>query len=183
MTMDKFLTAHYLVDAQAPGSAFTGVLDSDDGPSKRIGYLAQHSLFDHIQPLDRDLATPDYALCGKTDELIRMGWMGPAGTVSPLHTDPYHNVYAQIVGAKYVRLYAPQQGANLYPFEMFLKNTSRVSSDITSPMSDNSKYPLFKTAQYQETLLLAGDLLFIPNGWWHFIKSVKRSISVSFWFD
>lgn len=34
-------------------------------------------------------------------------WMGPAFTVSPLHTDRHHNIYIQIVGYKYFRFYPP----------------------------------------------------------------------------
>lgn len=42
-------------------------------------------------------------------------WLGPEGTVSPAHTDPHHNILAQVVGRKYVRLFAPEQGSCLYP--------------------------------------------------------------------
>lgn len=37
--------------------------------------------------------------------------------VTPLHHDPHHNLLAQVVGTKYVRLYAPALSDDLYPYE------------------------------------------------------------------
>ena len=47
--------------------------------------------------------------------------------VTPLHTDPYHNLLSQVVGRKYVRLYHPQATPQLYPFDSgFTTNCSQV---------------------------------------------------------
>jgi hypothetical protein len=43
-------------------------------------------------------------------------WFGPPGTVTPLHTDPHHNLLCQVVGSKYIRLYTPGDTPAMYPF-------------------------------------------------------------------
>ncbi len=53
--------------------------------------------------------------------------------VTPLHTDPYHNLLTQVIGRKHVRLYSPQVTPRLYPFESgFTTNCSQVSSFFLS---------------------------------------------------
>ncbi|KAI9847607.1 MAG: hypothetical protein M1837_002181 [Sclerophora amabilis] len=116
-----------------------------EGITKQVGYLAQHDLFAQIPSLKNDVLIPDYCYTTGTpnpppsvspslsidgfrkddddDEESAPGdegpylnaWFGPAGTVSPLHTDPYRNVFCQVVGRKYVRLYAPDETSKLYP--------------------------------------------------------------------
>eukprot|EP00920_Eleutheroschizon_duboscqi_P040492 GHVT01096923.1.p1 GENE.GHVT01096923.1~~GHVT01096923.1.p1 ORF type:complete len:459 (+),score=13.06 GHVT01096923.1:899-2275(+) len=148
-----------------------------------IAYVAQHELLEQIPRFNRDVPTPDYALCGSTDTLIRMFWLGPAGTISPLHTDNYENVFAQVVGYKYVRVYHPQYTPNMYPFkEGLMTNTSGVTPDILS-IVDKEKFPDFHEAPYFEAILEPGDLLYIPYNWWHTFKSLSTSISISLWFD
>ncbi|CAJ0832115.1 10082_t:CDS:10, partial [Entrophospora sp. SA101] len=108
-------------------------------------------------------------------DVIINAWFGPKGTISPMHTDPYHNLLAQVVGKKYIRLYSPEETTNLYPFEQdgFLGNTSQV--DVEVP--DLERFSRFASAKYQECILEPGELLYIPPGWWHYVKSLTISFS------
>ncbi|CAG8502438.1 451_t:CDS:2 [Ambispora gerdemannii] len=150
--------------------------------NNNISYLAQHNLFDQIPRLKEDILVPDYCFVDTEplDNVIINAWFGPKGTISPMHTDPYHNLLAQVVGEKYIRLYAPEETPNVYPFENddLLKNTSQV--DVENP--DMQQFPKFSSAQYVECMLRPGDLLYIPPGCWHYVRSLSVSFSVSFWF-
>ena len=145
-----------------------------------VGYCAQHNLLTQIPALRDDILIPDYCYCTENDdqEVIMNTWLGPKGTVSPLHTDPHHNMFAQVVGTKYVCLYGPEESGNLYPHGGILGNTSQV--DLIHP--DFKQFPRFANAQFTECLVYPGDLLFIPKGWYHHVQSLSASFSFSFWF-
>ncbi|KAI9005876.1 hypothetical protein BC832DRAFT_531174 [Gaertneriomyces semiglobifer] len=173
MRFDEFLTAYVLTDLATE-------------PDERIGYLAQHDLFAQIPRLRQDIIVPDYCYvkdCESPDapaDVITNAWFGPKGTVSPLHHDPYDNLFAQVVGRKHFRLYHPDETSKLYPHMegTMLSNTSEV--DVEHP--DLLKYPLFASAQCVECIVEPGDLLYIPRGWWHHVRSLSISFSVSFWY-
>lgn len=171
--------------------------DEDEEEGWRdIGYLAQHDLFAQIPELRQDIYIPDFCFSdpdpdpgrgeGKEEsdeEVLVNAWLGPRGTVSPLHTDPYHNVLCQVVGRKYVRLYAPDMGPKLYPRGVEgggvdMSNTSEV--DVEEEGLEE-RFPLFQDARYVETVLGEGECLYIPVGWWHYVRSLSVSFSVSFW--
>ncbi|XP_075686477.1 bifunctional peptidase and arginyl-hydroxylase JMJD5 [Rhinoderma darwinii] len=152
-----------------------------DQPARR-GYLAQHQLFDQIRELKEDIGIPDYCCLGEGDEddITINAWFGPAGTVSPLHQDPQQNFLAQVVGRKYLRLYSVCETERLYPFDSsLLHNTSQV--DVENP--DTDKFPDFAQAVYQECILCPGQILFIPVKWWHYVKALDISFSVSYWWS
>jgi len=140
-------------------------------------YLAQHQLFDQIPRLRRDVGTPDYCCLGDAMPTLN-AWLGPAGTKSPLHFDRYHNLLCQAVGSKYVRLYAPSQSDALYPRSS--EDVHAVSSRIVD-VDSASEFPLFSDAPYVDVVLRAGEMLYIPPKWWHYIESQEPSFSVSFW--
>ena len=146
-----------------------------------VGYLAQHQLFDQIPELQKDISVPTY--CSLTsdeadeEDVDINAWFGPQGTVSPLHHDPKHNLLAQVVGTKYIKLYSQDQTEYLYPHEGLLSNTSQVDVENV----DLQKFPKFEKARSLECILGPGDLLYIPPKCWHYVRSLEISFSVSFW--
>ena len=137
--------------------------------------------------------TSDSANGEDTHEVQANIWFGPAWTISPLHHDPYHNILCQVVGKKYIRLYSPHESSKLQPRSneisvdgrsIDMSNTSLV--DITvmelSPDEDwDATYPGISDVPYVECVLEAGQALYIPIGWWHYVRSSSVGISVSFW--
>jgi len=167
------------------------VLSSDDATEgqnpREVGYLAQHQLFNQIPRLREDIVVPDYCALSSCDdvdddesEVDINAWFGPSGTVSPLHRDEKRNLLAQVVGAKYIRLYHPQMTYGLYPHTShLLSTTSQV--DVENP--DLSQHPLFEGVTFSDCVLREGDVLYIPPMYWHYIRSLSTSFSVSFWWS
>jgi len=148
--------------------------------ARPIGYLAQHNLFDQIPELMDDILIPDFCHLGDSQDPVDVNaWFGPKGTVSPLHYDPKQNFLAQVVGNKLVKLFSPQDSDKLYPYggESLMTNTSQVDVEAV----DEGSFPDFMDAVCWEGRLNPGDTLFIPKKWWHFVKSLSVSFSVSFW--
>jgi len=207
-------------------------------------YLAQHSLLVQFPQMERDMIRPDllyscppapsWMLEYKApvdeesgDEVIVNAWIGPAGTTSPAHTDPYHNLFVQVIGHKQFWLAPPdadEHGA-MYHFSAWdntssanagseaeepdatrhsaaafahMDNTSQldvfeavsaVTGDKeatgTASSSGHDPFPLFTEHVEPKALssvLGPGDMLYIPPKWWHAVKSLSKSISMSHFF-
>lgn len=143
-------------------------------------YLAQHPLFDQIPNLREDILIPDYCAASGGELQSINAWLGPIGTVTPLHHDPHHNLLSQVIGRKYVRLYSPHVSSGMYPFgESMLSNSSQV--DLDNP--DYEKFPLAKNLPFLDCVLEEGEMLYIPPKWWHYVRSLTSSFSVSFWWS
>jgi ribosomal protein L16 Arg81 hydroxylase len=100
-------------------------------------------------------------------------WFGPAGTVTPLHHDGNNILLAQVKGRKLVKLVSPF-------FLDYLYNTRACFSEVYLDHIDYAKFPLMKQVEILTITLEAGELLFIPIGWWHWVKALEASISLSF---
>ena len=107
------------------------------------------------------MQTPEYCALGDGHVHAVNAWIGPAGTVTPLHTDPHHNLFVQVVGCKYFQLFGPSETDKMYPHESGMTtNSSRV--DAEAP--DDESFPLFKTATGLQLFVQPGQALYIPPG-------------------
>ena len=209
-----FLTTYIdptLSSSSSPSSSTTST-------SKQKGYLAQHDLFAQIPSLRNDVLLPDYLWTDpplhpdpkqnkpKVASPQLNAWFGPAGTITPLHTDSMHNLLCQAVGRKYVRLYSPSCTEAMVPMGIEggvdMGNTSRIDvgvmegwddvgeDDVSEDDEDGQGGGLteeqtgrFKEAEYWDCVLEPGETLYIPIGWWHYVRSLTVSFSVSFWWN
>jgi lysine-specific demethylase 8 len=65
-----------------------------------------------------------------------------------------------------------------------MSNTSQidVAAMELSPAEDwDEVYPGISEVPYVECILEAGEALYMPVGWWHYVRSCSVGISVSFW--
>ncbi len=105
-----------------------------------------------------------------------MMWIGPAGTVTSLHHDLTNNFIAQIVGRKRVKLAPAADVGKLY-------NARHVFSeipDLEDPGIDLARYPRLSELRLYDVLLEPGEILFVPLGWWHQVKSLDFSVTITF---
>lgn len=194
------------------GMAASGGSGGDKASTRkdpRLPYLAQHDLLAQVPGLRAAVSpSPDYCALPAGGSVGGGGgdehddgddrpppppttnvWLGPAGTVSPPHTDPHANLLVQVVGVKYVRLYHPAAGpAGLEGGGQggVMANTSRVDLASLTPAPPGAAPPGAPPAAslpFQDTLLHPGDALFIPRGWWHYVQALSPSASVSHWWD
>jgi ribosomal protein L16 Arg81 hydroxylase len=112
-------------------------------------------------------------LCGPDWDATQVFfWLGPAGSVTPLHHDLTNNALVQLFGRKLVRLVSPFQLANVY-------NNRHCYSEVDPTNVDPQKHPDFGGVDVQTIKLMPGEILFIPVGWWHHVTALDVSASLS----
>lgn len=193
-----------------------------------VAYLAQHQLFTQLPQLRNDILIPDHCYTAppphptdssqdqpELESPLLNAWLGPPGTITPLHTDPYHNLLAQVVGRKYVRLYSPLAGGGADGGGSIMRargreggvemgNTSAwdvgvlegwdadagdgSGGDGEADGEDGEKATAARARRFREVpfvdcILEPGDTLYVPIGWWHYVRGLSVSFSVSLWWN
>ena len=156
-------------------------------------YLAQYDLLNQIQELNDDVISPfshqdtnkfNIGKIGKGDLYSTNMWISGANTTSNTHRDPLNNIFCQVVGRKYFRIFSPENEEDMYPnHSVFNSNTSRVEKvDCSQKEFDSAGFPNFYNVKYKEYILQSGDMLFLPKYQWHYATSETISVSVNYWF-
>lgn len=118
-------------------------------------YMAQYDLLAAVPRLQSDLDDLDYAdLINPEASVQRNLWIGASGSFTPMHADPYHNLFCQIVGSKRIRLSSAEQ--------------PRAGGPAAGAIAF-------------DCMLEPGQMLFIPKGWWHEVTGYSFNVSLSHW--
>ena len=106
-------------------------------------------------------------------------WIGPKGTLTPLHRDDTDNLFAQVWGQKTFTL-APHHREALGTWSTAPQG-GLDGCDFNPDAPDYQRFPGAQDVTFLRVTLEAGDLLFLPEGWFHQVESVSTSLSVNFW--
>ncbi|MCK1452850.1 cupin-like domain-containing protein [Bradyrhizobium sp. 35] len=99
-------------------------------------------------------------------------FMGPIGTVTPLHFDTLlsHNLFFQIYGAKKFIIIPPKHAE-------FCGRRGWRWFDIDPEQPDYLRFPQYRQATPLVITVNAGDILYMPPGTLHHVRSLSASIS------
>ncbi|UZJ57121.1 hypothetical protein CBS101457_006441 [Exobasidium rhododendri] len=188
MPFEVFLDA--FIDGKIPWK-------SREGQDRVVGYLAQQNLFENSEELTRQCPPLPHTVAGSRgaqEQWRRNVWIGGSGSFTPIHCDPYENVFVQVVGSKRAHLFPPSVAKylRLFPASTSQSNTSSIPvEDVLlagsrSLSSKDGEYADVEEALFhpesRHVSLEAGDALYIPRGWFHCLRSTSISASVNAWF-
>lgn len=106
---------------------------------------------------------------------VRM-WMSRGNTTSSQHFDTHDNLMLQIDGTKDLYLSHPNESAAMYMDHHDKYGLSPINVDRI----DLQRFPKVAEAKVSHVRLNPGDALYIPDSFWHVIKSTNRNIALSF---
>ncbi|XP_047339761.1 jmjC domain-containing protein C [Impatiens glandulifera] len=149
-------------------------------------YLAQVPIMNsekdersYLEMLKEDIQMPAF-VDGKEMAAINL-WMNNSKSRSSTHYDPHQNLLCVVTGCKQVTLWPPSASPFLYPMPLYSEASNHSCVALGTP--DLSTQPRAKLLmEYsQRCILHAGDVLFIPEGWFHQVDSDDLTIAVNFW--
>jgi hypothetical protein len=167
------------VDARS-GAPLSEAPGPTPSPPYLLGWYAfqRHpELFDDIRPSPGFLDDWVEALSPTLREVFEFTagaeywslYLGPAGTLSPLHQDYWHthSCLSQLQGRKRAILFSPEDSTRVY------------GGAIDAEQPDETRFPLLAEATAFVGEIGPGDMLFMPAGWWHCVRAVEPSMTVS----
>lgn len=108
-------------------------------------------------------------------------WLGSAGANTPCHQDTYgFNLVGELIGRKAWTLFPPDRSNFLYPTRIPFEESS-IFSLVNPEEIDVARFPKTKLLKPYYVVLNPGDVLFVPNRWWHHVRCLDTSLSINTW--
>ncbi|APR82168.1 Hypothetical protein A7982_07517 [Minicystis rosea] len=126
-----------------------------------------------MRPLLDDIRAPAGIIDPVLDPAMMTMLLGPAGTVTPLHHDNMNVLLCQVFGRKRFKLVPSFELHHVYA-------RHGTFSHVNAEAPDPERHRAFLDASVVDVVLEPGDMIFIPVGWWHWVRALDISASVSF---
>lgn len=184
---DKFVDYNYVTEDyyHTKKMAFSSYIEMIERKQKKDAleyYLGEIDFEENFPELVKDINYPQYF---QRKPLLSF-WFGfsqeISASVSHLHFDVVHNLFAQIRGRKKFLLYDPVNYLSFYP-PLGEKSTHTNHSKVNPLQPNRQLFPNFPWQEGKEVILNPGDLLYLPPFWWHYVTAIDENISLSFWYD
>lgn len=108
-------------------------------------------------------------------------WLGSEGSNTPCHQDTYgYNIVAQLIGKKSWTLFSEWDSGCLYPTRIPFEESS-IFSLVNFKEVDFVKFPKLKSTRPYYIVLEPGDVLLVPNHWWHYVSCLTTALSINTW--
>lgn len=108
-------------------------------------------------------------------------WLGSAGANTPCHQDTNGcNLVGELIGRKAWTLFPPDRSSFLYPTRIPFEELS-IFSLVNLEKIDVARFPKTKLLKPYYVVLNPGDVLFVPNRWWHYVRCLDTSLSINTW--
>ncbi len=134
------------------------------------------NIFKHAPQLLKDVIIPKDLMGGFIENMPAM-FFGGSNSVTFLHydIDLPHIFHTHFCGKKHVILFENKWKRRLY----CIPNATYALEDYDVLQPDFKKFPALEGVVGQEVYLEHGDTLFMPSGYWHWMKYVTGSFSLS----
>ena len=160
-----------------PPQAAPGRADSPFYPFGWFAFRQHPELYDDIAPAPYFVLDLVSALNPTLREVFEWTskrqytavFIGPEGSLSALHQDFWHThaYLAQIRGRKRAILFSPEDSDFLY------------GGQVDPEQPNFERFPLFDCATAYECVIEPGDTLLMPAKWWHHVRGLEKSITMS----
>ncbi len=103
---------------------------------------------------------------------------------SPVFANVRNSFAQELSGEVQVQLYATPAGTQTFGWhfdfeDVFVAQTVGVARDVTRTSQLDFSVIRNETSTTYSSRLIAGDWLYIPRRWWHLVRSIEDSLSIS----
>lgn len=152
---------------------YVAKIEAAGTPTNDFYMVAQHrNVAKRLRALLDDVVLPPDLVRREGLENGAQFWLGPAGTVTPLHHDTSSILFCQVVGRKRFRLVAPT--------ELRLLDDARSMYAAVDPEApDLARFPWWPEVLVRDEVIAPGEMLVLPVGWWHHVRALDVSASLA----